>query len=443
MAEITLKTCRTGAVVDILSRQRRYSLKPLVIVANQAVSSLANFAIAACLVRVLGVSGFGTYSIYYVISLSVSSIVTAFVSSPLLSIAGGKSPDRREAMIGSYFTIIAVIAAVIVVLALIFLASAEVGKLLSYEAPLFVLALLISQMSTDTMRRILIFRHQINLLWMIDLGRYAIILLGIVAGLFFHVGYLQYYILLIFFSGILAVLIPLLFARWVFGTYRASSFREDFREISGMGTWLSLSTFMQLILDYAPVLISGAILGPFETGLLRSCQTLVGVINPVFQALENIIPKRLGERIARVGPLASISEYFGLAVSTFAVLAIPLCLLAVLSGPVLYIVFGPETEGADWILRGYCVLYSVNLAGVLVTFAYRALQHTLPVFLALVAGAAVSLCACVPAMQHWGAIGVVATLLLSHICVVTLQFVVLMRRRLAYAAMMQARGADD
>ena len=45
---------------------------------------------------------------------------------------------------------------------------------------------------------------------------------------------------------------------------------------------------------------AGIILGPFNFGIIRACQTLLNVLNIIFQSIENFVPSEASEKFYKL-----------------------------------------------------------------------------------------------------------------------------------------------
>ena len=75
-----------------------------------------------------------------------------------------------------------------------------------------------------------------------------------------------------------------------------------------IGKWLLLTAITQWFSGNLWIINSGVILGPYYLGIIRACQTILGVVNPLFQSFENIFPKEIS-KILTIGGTKLMHNY--------------------------------------------------------------------------------------------------------------------------------------
>lgn len=100
MAPIAKMAQRSGADLSAGGGKRllAHSLASLI---DQALLSGLNFALGLLLIRMATKQTYGVYSQLFVVGIFVSTVIDALITSPLTTIAPGKSPDQRRALANS------------------------------------------------------------------------------------------------------------------------------------------------------------------------------------------------------------------------------------------------------------------------------------------------------------------------------------------------------
>ncbi|MGN6488182.1 MAG: lipopolysaccharide biosynthesis protein [Devosia sp.] len=393
----------------------------LMVVANQGFNSLANFATTVWLIRWLGLESFGIFSIYWLVSLLVVGLVNALVSLPMVSLAGQHEPVQRRRLLTAA---IALVGAAVVLLSLVAL-----GALLTGFRPgvaggdVAIIAVLAgAQLAAEFVRRLLFFVGRVGWVWRLDLARFAAI-----AGLFyllFHAGQRAPEVHAASLAAanaavtalVCVLLLPAVLRRWDF-----AGFGGNARRLVQSGAWLSMSNLVHFANDNLFLLVASGIIGPAATGLLRACQTVVGLVNPLLQSLEYMLPRRLGADIAELGRGEATRGYLrrsGLLLLGFAAVLVS---IAVLAEPILLLVAGEAGRNHGWLLQVYCALTLLIAVVAIINILLRAQDRTLSIFLSPLLAAMFSIVAVVPLAQGLGLPGVAAGMLGAQLIITLLQ----------------------
>ena len=52
-----------------------------------------------------------------------------------------------------------------------------------------------------------------------------------------------------------------------------------------------INSYHTMVFGNLWIINSGVILGPYYLGIIRACEAILQVVNPLFQSFENIFPK--------------------------------------------------------------------------------------------------------------------------------------------------------
>lgn len=387
-------------------------LKAAPVLSNQAFNSLANFLITVALLRVIGVSAFGNYSVYYLIALNYVAISTALICSPMVSIAPTVEPSIRRRLIVTSAVMIGVVALLFIILCALTLIIVRIFSLAPPVNMILLGGFSITLLLSEAARRFLFFLGRPFATWLFDGLRISIFA---VSFLWLHAHHEQLTVESILIaqstSNAIGLLGLALVVPWQqFYPLQFRGLKEDTRRLLKAGSWLSLSNIVHLANDSAILLAASALLGEFALGILRSCQTIIGLINPFMMALEHIIPKGLGLMISQKGETKAWSLYWKGASVLLLAFGCLLGGIGLFAKSILAYVIGADVAAYSWVLIAYCFSYFLVIAVALINFAYRAREQTLPIFLAPCIAAGFSLAACIPLMKQFGLEGAVICL---------------------------------
>lgn len=387
-------------------------LKAAPVLSNQAFNSLANFLITIALLRAIGVSGFGNYSVYYLIALNFVAISTALICSPMVSIAPTVEQSLRQRLIVTSGLMIGVVGLAFLIICAFTLL---VVKMFSLEPPVNVVLLGSFSMVllfSEAARRFLFFLSQPLTTWLFDSSRIFIFAASFL-WLYMQSAQIPVESILLaqIASNALALLSFAVIIPWrQFHLLQLRDFGEGAWRLLKAGSWLSLSNIVHLANDSALLLAASALLGEFALGILRTCQTIIGLINPFMMALEHIIPKGLGLMIRQRGEKEAWTLYWKAAAVLLLVFGGLLATIGLFAKYILTLVIGTDVAAYSWVLTAYCFSYFLIIAVALINFAYRAREQTLPIFIAPCIAAVFSLAACIPMMRQFGLEGAVICL---------------------------------
>lgn len=375
---------------------------------NQGLNSVVNLTISLFLIRMLGITEFGVYAVYFAVAFGISAVVNALIGSPLVSIASQKAPDVKAAMIASASIAIAGLGLSLLLLGLglDLLLWATVGPA---HKSLIAVAFGTSMAASEFARRVCFLGGRPDMVWRFDLMRFGLLAVAftLTAWLADDAKTAQYVLL---FCGANALALAALVLPGLgrsAATWRAKRIRSHVAHFVRSGRWLSMSSLLQLASDQALLLVTAFIAGPFAAGAIKTCQTIVGVVNPVLLALEHTLPKKLGEDLRRHGPQSASMAYGRLSLLTLLAIGSVLAALAIFASPILGFVAGDELRGYEHLLRLCCLLWLLYPVTLMLSFMFRAHNKTLAVLASQTVAAVFALAAGIPLIVELGAYGAV------------------------------------
>ena len=338
------------------------------VLADQAVVSGSNFLIGILLARQLGPEAFGTYVLLQAVMLYVNSYQGALIFQPLLSTAP-QLPEapRRRYLEGAYALQLllagALAALTLLIGLLVALITASVPGLPRFSPgglvaiPALALALCAFQM-LDWQRRILFVNARSHQALGLDLCAY-----GLQGGLLLALAALD---LLSVATAFFAIASGCAVAWLMFGKPLAW-LGKGAATLHGDGIDPSPAALLRPVWDHARevlarswrnsrdylaawqfqwvgsqgVLVVGAgLIGAHAAGGVRAAQNIIGPVNLLFQAMENVVPINAARRYA-AGGLPGLSAYLWRTTAAGSVLLLPLLgALALWSLPLTRVLYG-------------------------------------------------------------------------------------------------------
>jgi O-antigen/teichoic acid export membrane protein len=391
------------------------SLPALMTVGMQGLNSLSNLAITWFLVRRIGVSGFGYYSAYFIITINAVAVGGALVLNPLNSVASKCSSRRQAEFIqAARFSQMALVAAL--------LAAGLIGALAAWAGGratgpvIAVVGYVIGTSCGEFWRRIRFFRAQIREVFIFDLGRYillVILLLGL-PRVVPQPGPTAYTL------AIAAPYLVAIAAGRLMGErsppvpFERRRVLAQARRLFRSGKWLAGVALLKFADGGAVLFLSFLVLGPYQAGLLRLAQTIVGLTMPAMQALEHTVPRHLGQKIRESGHQHAMRGYRKLAILIVVAFAGMFAVLVALS-PLAIGLMGVTTVGEPLrLVAGFSLVYLLTVVLTLIEFTLRARERAHIVTLSLTVSACATAALAYPNLLKFGAVGAVLTMVFTR-----------------------------
>ncbi|CAO4145871.1 hypothetical protein LPLAFNJD_LOCUS2051 [Methylorubrum aminovorans] len=400
--------CRSAAGRAAIGRG---AAGPALSVADQALVSACNFATTIVLAHALGLEAFGLFSTAWIAVLLTISLQLGLVVCPMISIGPGLPGEAGHA----YYAIVLVHEAAFLLLAG---SAVAIGLALTLGDPALALAAgaaCAAHLAQDFSRRYLFARGRPSVVLGIDALnqgiKLALLVLFARSGMLSPARALE----VVAASAVLSCLCAVPFRGRL--AWRAGEFGAASRRQWHSGRWLVLTGLMQWLSGYAGLLIAGALLGVTLIGVLRAAQSILGVLNLIRDALENIVPPIAGRALASRG-LDGLRPVIGVTAAIGFAGGLSFTGLLALTGPsLLAAAFGPEMAAYAWVVTWYSLLFPVSLVSFAQICAFRALERTGAVFAATAAAAALNLALVYPAVRGFGIEGLLVVAITAEVLV--------------------------
>jgi O-antigen/teichoic acid export membrane protein len=391
------------------------------VLTDQGLVSGINFLLSILLARFLGVELFGIFSLTWMVIIFSSSVQQAFLTAPLFALtAKKKNTACWFAQLLSIQTILSMFSFLLVFVVLEITCFFQPHW--EYTGVNLTLSLLVAvYLFNDFNRRILFVQHVPEKVLAIDFFGYALQPLFIVGLYMFDT------------LNLVSVLASILSAHCISLGYIMLVIRPKF-QLKGIGSttkklwtysrFLVATSLLQWSSANYIILFAASVLGPAAIGAIRVSQNLMGVLNVLFQAMENIIPARSAEALHQ-GGLAGLGNYMQ-RITLQLTLPVVLFLgsIAIFHRQIMTVVYGVEYLPYSFILLAFCGIYVFVFLGTLLRFVIRTLEYNQLIFISYALTTVFSLIAGKALASYYGLagvmLGIAGTQLISFISFITL-----------------------
>ena len=387
----------------------------LLIYADQLIVSGLSFVSGVTLARLLGVQGFGIYSIAWLGVLIASSINHPFIIAPMLTLSAKKSTEEQKNYLQAlvfkqllFASLMAFIAFAVVIIMSFVLNDWKVKSII-IAFPLAVFSFLLQ----DFFRRYFFIIKRQHITLIIDVIAYGGVLISAFCLHFFRDMDAQFILLLTALFFLYASLIALLSLPEL--KYNSKTIWLTINEHWHFSKWLTATALLQWFSGNLFIIAAGAILGPVAVGATRMAQNIVGVTHVLFLAMENIIPTRAA-RAQQVGGNEKMFKYLWkftlqMGMITFTILA----LISIFSSQIIELFYGSTYLEYKNVLIGFCLLYVIVFLGYPLRYAIRTMENTKLIFLSFIVSSAFSVLCAYPVIKNFGLYGVVGGIMATQL----------------------------
>jgi O-antigen/teichoic acid export membrane protein len=377
----------------------------IVALADQMMVSLSNFLGGIILVRALGLSEFGKYTIAYAFLLYANSLQMSFIASPMLSLAPLMEAKQKRQFVEGMLTI-QILASFL--LSLAFAIAGSVSSIFTAFFPLRTALAFACCVGTfqlqDWLRRYYFLCHKEKLALVSDFISYVVQLVLLFSLWRFHGLTLLRAFLAICATSVLGFAMGPITDRL---RPTMGNLRNTWTQCKVLSRDMIFANQVRWFGTQGILLIGTAILGTAMTGGLRAAQNLAGPLLVFVLSLENVVPIRVAEELKSRGPIGAHrficrAIFAGVAAAGFLIVPI-----AVFGRPLLIHIYGPAL--APFYPPMLLTMLSVVLAGInsMWLYLYRGLKDSRAIlFIAILS--TVGCVATVYWFAHmWQAIGIV------------------------------------
>ena len=382
---------------------------------DQLIVSGSNFATGIVLVRGLGLSEFGKFTVGYAIVLLANSVQLSFISSPMLTLGSlcATAEDRRQFVRGVYgiqliFCILATLISSIAAVVYLFLHPAEIS---AKFVPAFTAAVVFYLMQ-DWLRR-----------YFFTIGKAATAVWNDAIS---YIGQLVI-LLVVMWMGRLTVET----AFWVIAITSGIAFaigaaterltctraetKEAWHQTRGISVDLGIANQLQWLVYQGAMLIGASVVGAQAAGGVRATQNVIGPVNVAFQAMENIVPIRAAEEMRKGGIQRAAKFLFRFGSIGFFSLLVVFLIAAMFSDKFLSLFYGHQLRAYSNVLNLQMLYFLLAWPVRQLTFLFRTIKKTSPILMSSIVAAVTSMLLVYPLVSRFDALGIMISALAGQI----------------------------
>lgn len=361
--------------------------------ADQGLVSGSNVLTGILLARLLGVGGFGVYSLAWAVLVLVASIHLPLIVGSMMSIAPKQSDEEAPAYFGAVIVqnlVFAVAGSLVVII------GAEVSGWLvpAWDVERLALPLGLATFATvwqEFFRRYFFTRGRPGAAFAVDAARY-VSQIAILLGCFvFYPGVVDAALALWIVAG--AAVVPAAVSLKFLGRidYRADVVRTVAARHYRASKWMVISEPIEWASEYVFMFTAGTFLGTAAVGALRASQNVAATTNILFLSLMNVVPARAARHLHE-GGVAAMSRYLRRVTLTAGSATAAVCLIFAATPEFwLRLLFGEEFAPYGELVRWWALYYAVNFFALPLRSGLRAMEKTWPVFASRLLGACFAL----------------------------------------------------
>jgi len=382
-------------------------------VVDQLLVSACNFAIGVLLARSLGPDVFGVFVVLHLLMLYANSFQGALILQPFLSVTPQLADDRRAEYIETLFALQLMLSLTLGLLALGLLwLGTSFGASWSWNpgsiSAVSWTAALVAFQIQDWVRRYYFVVHRPRAALANDLISYVMQVTIIATAAGFELLDVPIAFLAVAFGSMLAAGVGILTERIRPGTdHIASVVREGWRR----GRDVLVAWQLQWVSAQGIVVFCTSVMGTSAAGGVRATTNLVGVVNVLFQAMDNVVPVTAARNYAARG-LEGLLSYVWFMTKAGTVVLLPvLVALALAAEPIMRTVYGEPFETFAGLVYWAVALTFVQFHLRTAFFFFRTIMATEAIMRCAAATASTSIILAALTVHRFGPDGVMFALL--------------------------------
>lgn len=384
----------------------------LIVLSDQALVSGVNFVMAIILARLMGIESYGLFALGWMLVLFVSSIQLAFIISPLFTLfpkhLQAKNYLRGLHTIQFLFSILTfIIGYVVVKTVFVYQPQWQIDGV-SISLPM-VAALYVWQ---DFYRRVNFTLKKPVQSLIADLVAYGGQPLAILLLHYFNQLTINHAFLVM--SALFGITIIYNVSKINF-TLNAQLIKNTISENWSFSKYLVGTALLQWVSGNFFIVIAGGLLGPIAIGAIRIAQNVVGVLHVLFSAMENIIPIKASEILAKKGSHQVLDYFKKMLIQGGGLTIILLVAIAMGRDQIVILFYGDQYLNYTNILLGFTGLYVLVFIGTILGFVIRTFEVNHIFFWSYIITTVFSLLAAKTMVEQMGIYGVLTGLFIIQI----------------------------
>lgn len=373
---------------------------------DQLIVSGSNFATGVILVRGLGLEQFGKFTVAYAVLSLAFGLQVSFISSPMLTIGSlfSTAAAKRSyfrGMLGVELIFCAVVSSIAGLAALAFLLFrpqfADIRLV-----PAFASGVLLFLLQDWLRRYYFAVGKSRSSIWN-DAVSYAGQAVLLACLMYFHRLTLGSALWSIAITSGAAFGLGMAFERIRFTAHEV---REAWHRSRVASRDLVVASQLQWFVYQGAMLVGAGVLGAQAAGSVRATQNVVGPVNVAFQAMENIVPIRVGEEMGRGGIQQAAKFLWGFGIRGFLLLLAAFLVLAIFAKSFLSFVYGRQVAEYSNLLNLQLLYFLLLWPLRLFTYLFRTIGKTSYILRASLTAAITSLILVYPLAHIFEARGI-------------------------------------
>ena len=386
---------------------------------DQIMVSGVNFLTGILFARFLGIEEFGRFTLVWMAVLFLNSIQMALIISPMMSMAPIQASQDKAEYFGavvcqqicfSFLSLMLILGGV--KLSVIYYPEWEINHL---ALPLSMVVFFFQ--NQDFFRRFFFIKER----HLFALVNDAISYLGqiILLLILFQTTKLNLYNILwiIAFTSAFAVLISFfLIGNIVWPKY--SFFKSFFQKNWNFAKWLIASSLLQWTSGNYFIIVGGYLLGPVAVGTVKAMQTVVGITQIIYQAMENFLPSRSSQIHLLEGEKGLIRYLIKVIIIGGSFVGSILLLITLFSENLLSFLYGVEYTQYNYLMIWISIISLIGYIGLPIGSALRTIEQTGSIFFSFLLSTIVSFLIAHFLIYSLGIDGIVIGILLAKLILI-------------------------
>jgi O-antigen/teichoic acid export membrane protein len=339
---------------------------------DQAVVSGTNFITALILARVLGIVEFGVYSLFFIILIFILSVHHSLFGAPMFVIAPKISGQHNQRSylftLNSIQIFFCLILAILVGLAGIALSTLES---LNFDTSILIpfgICVFFSPIQ-EWLRRFFLVLGETSKALYVDVTRCLLQTGGILGLVYFDsISVWSTYVAIAFSSICTYFLFIVLY-----------KVRMDFSQVSSVwcknwkqGRFLLPVNVMEWINSQGYIILASFVLGPLAAGAIKAAMNVMGPLNILYQAVENIYPVEGARHLKATGRKGMITYFKKMSFRSLFYFVLPCLVMGLFAKQIMVLLYGEA-------FSSYYMLVVFHLISLILCYYYKILSSLLRV----------------------------------------------------------------
>ena len=400
---------------DLIKLKHRFKtvMVPLV---DQLIVSGGNFLLTVLLARKLEIEAFGIFSIYWIVNISIVSVMQALIYSPLYTLSSKYNYYQKKTF--ENLTIVQLLGLIIFISIVTICLSVICDNYYHKDTldSVILFNIYFSSFSLyDYVRKRLFILGRNDAALKLDLSIYLLIFVYLILQKEIELGYLILFISSVYYiTSVLTAIKIKIFNVDIFSVFWREGLKDIFWNQWEYSKWLLASSVIQFLNGNAIILVTGQYLSVVAVGYIRMAQNITGIINPIYTAIDNHIQIYLSK--SKVNDEQSIyNKKVNLIYSSLSLLVLFLITIGyIFNESIMLFVYDENSENLLGIYNVMLLLSIFILFNFLERLLLKVELNSKLIFNGYVFGVVISAVIIIPSIISSGSVGAVFVMLVSQ-----------------------------